>query len=89
MIKICDGCGRILEKKDPWWLVRIEVLAQPEVELEEGIVNIEEEIKKTFEEAEKRDEVQLEREIYTNFDFILCRRCWEIYLQNPLRLSPE
>lgn len=82
----CDGCGKLLEKNELRYKVKIEVIAiyeKNEVHLKDLIQNHQEEIVKLIKQMEDMSVDELESQIYKNFEFDLCPSCHKRYISNP------
>jgi hypothetical protein len=90
----CDRCGRsLLAFEDVRYKLEIKVYAAydpleiSEKELEER--DHDAEIKRLIELMEKRDQDELEAEVYKEFAFDLCLRCQKEFVKEPLPRRPE
>lgn len=90
----CDRCGRsLLAFEDVRYKLEIKVYAAYDPleltrrELEEG--DHAAEIARLIAVAEKRDEDELEAEVYKEFAFDLCMRCQKEYVKDPMPRRAE
>lgn len=84
---ICDLCGRAIPA-DGHYIVRIEVLADPEMpelssEEVEGL-DFERTCAELLEQMKDLTADDLQDQVYRQFEFRLCRSCQFRYLANPL-----
>jgi hypothetical protein len=76
----CDKCGKIIKIEDMFY--NVEIVAKSGFS---GVLKKEEEsIEELAKEAEHYTENELLREIFEKKRFVLCVRCKEIWMANPL-----
>ena len=81
----CELCGKKIVRNR--YLVRIASYAAYDG-LEIGLLdltrNFEREIKDLLKKIEKRRKKRLEKDIYVGFEFVLCKKCRDNYVRDPL-----
>ncbi len=85
---VCARCGAALPLGGSKYLVRIEVLADWDGHLTmiEGGEARERAMREALAALEDRDEAELLREVYHRELHLLCKRCRDRFLANPLNL---
>ena len=79
--KICENCSIQIKKRQKYCL-RIQLYAAPEVELDEK--DLSKNNKKAMEEIREKvkgmSAKKLEEDVYICYDFVLCKKCRDIFL---------
>ena len=78
----CDNCGKILNKRDLFYTLRVEMFASAkdlEFTDEDLKGNHLEKIEKLIEEMEGMDVDELNDQVYENYEFDLCPDCREFF----------
>ena len=87
MNRLCDRCGRAIEKKALRYVAKIQVFAayDPlEITFEDLTRDHSAEIDALLEQCEGMTEDELMRDVYVEFHFDLCRECQKAYVAEPL-----
>ncbi len=80
MKQICENCGRIIEKPDVAFRMKIELFADPsppEFTADDLERDYEAEMKKLIEEMSRMEPREAEEEVYEAYLFTLCAACRE------------
>jgi hypothetical protein len=85
--KYCVKCGKSLPQGSLKYVVDIRVYADFDgvLNLPEG--DIEEEVHRLMEEIERMDPGELERDVYQEMVVLLCKRCRDRFVEDPLGRS--
>jgi len=78
----CDNCGKILNKRDLFYTLRVEMFASAkdlEFTDEDLKGNHLEKIEKLIEEMDGMDVDELNDQVYENYEFDLCPDCREYF----------
>ncbi len=86
IVKICDRCGRVIEKGEVRYVAKIELYAanDPLEVTGEGLEKDQlQEMDRLIKQCEAMTEEELLREVYTRFELDLCVRCQKSVAANP------
>jgi hypothetical protein len=78
------GCGRILKPGALKYLVNIRVVADFDGVINEVEGDTEELINEVLRQIEGMDAEDLERDVYEELHLLLCKRCKDHFVRNPL-----
>lgn len=77
----CFRCGKELPPGSLSYVVNIEVFAGFDGYLIEPEEGLDEELKKLFEQIEGADPEELEKEVYEEFNLVLCKSCRDRFVE--------
>jgi len=81
----CDKCGKVIPPGGVSYILKITALSNFDgIIKEEGYKDLKTILKEIEEEIAALPEDLIEEEIFKEKQFILCQRCKEIFLANPL-----
>jgi NMD protein affecting ribosome stability and mRNA decay len=81
--RICDNCGRWVEKNEMLYIMEVAIMAEPnpEIKMEEPQGNAREELEKLVEAMEDMTEEQIDEatdQVHENYRYTLCAECREV-----------
>jgi hypothetical protein len=82
----CLRCGKSLPRGSLKYIVDLQVYADFDGYLAEEGEDLELSLGKVLEEAEGRDEEELEEEVYLRQLYLVCKDCRDRFLSNPLNI---
>ena len=88
----CDFCGDAILKGHLKYVVSIEVYAPYEIlEVDEEVLeqDFESEIRKCLREMRAANPEDLEADVYKAFRYVICRKCQQRYIRDPIRHGTE
>lgn len=80
----CAKCGKGLPMGSLKYVVNIRVYADFDGVLSFPEGDIEEELNRLMEESERMDPGELERDVYQEVAFLLCKACRDRFMEDPL-----
>ncbi len=80
-MEICDGCGTHIQSGETRYIVHMTITADDAQTVSPVTDEEMEEIIARFESA---NSIDLEQQVYSERSFILCARCKQRFMQNPL-----
>jgi len=74
---ICDSCGRPLIAKEIRYILKMEIYASEDVNIDKRYLEMDHriEMERIIEEIKDMDEKRLREDVYINYKFNLCKRC--------------
>ena len=87
---ICDRCGRTIEKGQLRYIAKVQVFAAAdplEITLEDLMRDTRREIDRLLQQCQEMSEEELQRDVFVEFQFDLCRACQKAYLADPIPLA--
>jgi hypothetical protein len=85
--RVCDRCGRIINKKTVRYIAKIQVYAAYDplqIRSDDLLRDHTAEIEKLVRQCEDLTEEELMRGVYVDFEFDLCSSCQRVYVKNPI-----
>lgn len=85
----CMRCGKVLKPGSLKYLVNIKVVADFDGIINESDNNSEEMITEILNEIEEIEAEELERDVYEEFNLVLCKVCKDLFVSNPLNHNED
>lgn len=86
VIEICDRCGKMIKDGEIRFKVLLTASADDGGMVEQEITDAE--LEDIISEIENENPVELNRQVYEERMFILCRECKQSFLKKPFGLNP-